>query len=220
MTSDDTRMPAARNDAGAACETQELLQLFDEAQAAGAVRRVGARDWPPPRCAAPRAPRAEDGDPATLSLPAETGVLTARQGRHDRGALTAEGALRIFHARAQRSGNTVHLAAELAQEAGVNTRTVRDIWNLRTWIQTTQPVWSPADCKRHAAERAKKSRQQPSRSTTVPEDEGFDLIPRAVDSTWKLHAAWLTAPAEKLDMGEIDALLAASGAPLPMRPAF
>jgi hypothetical protein len=54
----------------------------------------------------------------------------------------------------------------------------------------------------------------------VPEDEGFDLIPRAVDSTWKLHAAWLTAPAEKLDMGEIDALLAASGAPLPMRPAF
>ena len=115
MTSDDTRMPAARNDAGAACETQELLQLFDEAQAAGAVRRVGARDWPPPRCAAPRAPRAEDGDPATLSLPAETGVLTARQGRHDRGALTAEGALRIFHARAQRSGNTVHLAAELAR---------------------------------------------------------------------------------------------------------
>ena len=59
-----------------------------------------------------------------------------------------------------------------------------------------------------------------SRCTTVPEDEGFDLIPRAVDSTWKLHAAWLTAPAEKLDMGEIDALLAASGAPLPMRPAF
>ena len=53
-------------------------------------------------------------------------------------------------------GNTDHLALELAQEAGVNTRTVRDIWNLRTWIQTTQSSWSPADFKRHAAACARK----------------------------------------------------------------
>ena len=210
MVGQRPRMPT---DTGAAREAQELLDLFDEAQAAGAVLVVvgaGARDelLPPPSCdAAPSAPCEEDEDLVLLARvspgrratqsPAESVVLTrSRQGKS---FLTAEDALRIFQAREQRSGNKRHLAAQLAQEAGVHARTVRDIWNLRTWAETTRPCWSPADCKRHAAGRDKIPRQQPPpRSTAmVPENEGFDLIPRAVDGAWKLHAAWLAAPAEK-----------------------
>jgi hypothetical protein len=39
-------------------------------------------------------------------------------------------------------------------------------------------------------------------------EECFDLLPRALDSEWKLHGVWLAAPAEDLDMREFDALLA------------
>ena len=37
------------------------------------------------------------------------------------------------------------LATSLATEFGITAKAVRDIWNLRTWAQTTRPSWTQAD---------------------------------------------------------------------------
>ena len=38
------------------------------------------------------------------------------------------------------------MATSLATQFGITAKAVRDIWNLRTWAQTTRPCWTPADC--------------------------------------------------------------------------
>ena len=200
-------MEAARPSASASRETQELLKLFQEAKKAGAVVQVGPRESPPPSCDPGRGGTCEDESPAALSR-AET-VVTGALPR--RCPLTAEEALRLFQARVQRTGKRSNLAAQLAQDAGVSPRTVRDIWSLRTWTQITSPHWSPADCKRFAARGA--GQKPPPQYKKIPKidrssEECFDLLPRALDSEWKLHGVWLAAPAEDLDMREFDALLA------------
>ena len=37
------------------------------------------------------------------------------------------------------------LAASFATQFGITAKAVRDIWNLRTWVQTTKPYWTQAD---------------------------------------------------------------------------
>ena len=37
------------------------------------------------------------------------------------------------------------LAASVAAQFGITAKAVRDIWNLRTWVQTTKPYWTQAD---------------------------------------------------------------------------
>jgi hypothetical protein len=66
--------------------------------------------------------------------------------------LTARGALAIFLARKQRSGSQ-DLSSKLADRFGVSPKTVRNIWNLRTWAETTRPLWSPAEVARGANKR-------------------------------------------------------------------
>ena len=84
------------------------------------------------------------------------------RGQEDRGSqegrergspeLTARGALAIFLARKQRSGRQ-DLSSKLADRFGVSSKTVRNIWNLRTWAETTRPLWSPAEVARGANKR-------------------------------------------------------------------
>ena len=59
--------------------------------------------------------------------------------------LTAEEAITIFVARKERWGRRDQVARNLACRFGVAKRTVQDIWNLRTWADTTRPLWSSAD---------------------------------------------------------------------------
>ena len=53
-------------------------------------------------------------------------------------------AIQIFRAKADREGRDT-LATSLATQFGITAKAVRDIWNLRTWAQTTRPCWTQAD---------------------------------------------------------------------------
>ena len=59
--------------------------------------------------------------------------------------LTAQEVVAIFLARKERSGRRDQVASRLALKFRVAPRTVRDIWNLRTWTETTRALWSPVD---------------------------------------------------------------------------
>ena len=53
-------------------------------------------------------------------------------------------AIQIFEAKADREVRDT-LAASVAARFGITAKAVRDIWNLRTWVQTTEPYWTQAD---------------------------------------------------------------------------
>ena len=53
-------------------------------------------------------------------------------------------AIQIFRAKADREVRDT-LAMSLATQFGITAKAVRDIWNLRTWAQTTRPCWTQAD---------------------------------------------------------------------------
>ena len=53
-------------------------------------------------------------------------------------------AIQIFEAKADREVRDT-LAASVAAQFGITAKAVRDIWNLRTWVQTTEPYWTQAD---------------------------------------------------------------------------
>ena len=53
-------------------------------------------------------------------------------------------AIQIFEAKADREVRDT-LAASVATQFGITAKAVRDIWNLRTWVQTTKPYWTQAD---------------------------------------------------------------------------
>ena len=62
--------------------------------------------------------------------------------------LTDERAILIFTSRSAKSGKLRDSSSsKLAEEHGVTTKAVRDIWNLRTWVWTTMPYWSDDDMK-------------------------------------------------------------------------
>ncbi len=53
-------------------------------------------------------------------------------------------AIQIFEAKADREVRDT-LAASVATQFGITSKAVRDIWKLRTWVQTTKPYWTQAD---------------------------------------------------------------------------
>ena len=117
--------------------------------------------------------------------------------------LTAEEAIEIFVARKERWGRRDQVATRLALRFGVAPRTVRDIWNLRTWTETTRQLWSSADVAREA-----NSKHQCACAPEAQTVHGH--------GEWKLCAAWLV-PGEELKRDEFDAVLdriLASAAPL------
>ena len=112
--------------------------------------------------------------------------------------LTAEQAVTIFLARKERTGKRGTVANRLACRYGVSPRTVRDIWNLRTWTEATRPQWSSADFARSAKKESMK------RGCAPPDARARN--PDAAHGEWKLSADWLT-PGEELERDEFDHVL-------------
>jgi hypothetical protein len=72
----------------------------------------------------------------------EAGEAGEASGQHEkqmRNVLTEEGALRIFRCKEQHRTRD-DLSERLAQEYGITPKAVRDIWNLRTWMNTTRHI--------------------------------------------------------------------------------
>ena len=184
----------------AACanaEMLELLALFEDAKAAGAVV-----------CSSPDEDACTSEDEHALSAEADhvtacsahadvrlAGGKPPRSARAPRSVciLTVEQAATIFLARTERTGKRCQVASRLAQQFGVSPRTVRDIWNLRTWTAATRPLWSSADFARAA---------QKQQGRAPPEARN----PDAAHDEWKLCAVWLT-PGEELERDEFDSAL-------------
>ena len=62
--------------------------------------------------------------------------------------ISAEEAIAIYKARDENRKKRDKLGIRLAAQYGISTKAVRDIWNLRTWSQVTQPYWTTADCRK------------------------------------------------------------------------
>jgi hypothetical protein len=128
--------------------------------------------------------------------------------------LTAEEAMTIFVARKERSGRRDQVARNLACRFGVAPRTVRDIWNLRTWADTTRPLWSSADLAREANKHG--APQTPEFAPLLAPSDCPCAAPPALSngSEWKLCATWLV-PGEVWKRDEfdqtLDLILAAAG---------
>ncbi len=104
--------------------------------------------------------------------------------------LSAEEVATIFEARLERTGQRSQVASRLARQFGVAPRTVRDIWNLRTWVKTTRALRSDADVTRPEANEYSHGQQ-----------DGCDDF-----GGWKLSACWLV-PGEELIRDELDVVL-------------
>ena len=181
--------------ADADAESMALLALFEDAQAAGAVVCTSASEGactvsedeeePSAARSAHATVRLADGKPPR-SAPAARAVCV----------LTAEQAVNIFLARKERAGKRGTVANRLARLHGVAPRTVRDIWNLRTWTEATRPQWSSADFACAAKKESMK------RGCAPPDARN----PDAAHGEWKLSADWLT-PGEELERDEFDHVL-------------
>ena len=179
-------------------ENMELLRLFEDAKAAGAAVICQSED----ACTSEDEQKmsAEAEHVAVRCAHADVhlaGGKPPRSASTARGVcvLTAEQAATIFLARKQRTGKRCHVASRLAKKFGVSSRTVRDIWNLRTWTEATRPLWSSADFARAARKHGCAPSQRPE-----------DRIPDAAHDEWKLCAAWLV-PGEEWERDEFDLVL-------------
>ena len=187
--------------ADADAERLALLALFEDAQAAGAVVCTRASEDVCTSVEEEQEPSA--ARPARPARPAHANVRLAG-GKPSRSApaaravciLTAEQAVNIFLARKERAGKRGTVANRLARLHGVAPRTVRDIWNLRTWAEATRPLWSSADFARAAKKESMK------RECAPPAAQRLD----AAHGEWKLCAAWLT-PGEERERDEFDYVL-------------
>ncbi len=122
--------------------------------------------------------------------------------------LTAELAATIFLARKERTGKRGLEASRLAHQFGVSPRTVRDIWNLRTWAKTTRPLWSSADFARAAKKQQQKQQQRRAPRDARKPNAGKPEArkPEAAHDEWKLCDVWLT-PGEEWERDEFDSAM-------------
>jgi hypothetical protein len=65
-----------------------------------------------------------------------------------------------------------HLAKRLAQDHGITSKAIRDIWNLRTWSQITRPHWTDLDTARFARKKLSKIKE-----VTVEPMSSQDAVP-------------------------------------------
>ena len=69
---------------------------------------------------------------------------------HQRAILSQEQAIQIYQ-RLQRKisdANDFSTAKLMAHTYGVSVKTIRDIWNRRTWTKETQHLWGPTDTRK------------------------------------------------------------------------
>jgi hypothetical protein len=100
--------------------------------------------------------------PSPLKISQGRGVCT----------ISSNDAILIFNAAKHDRTKRDRLATRFANEFGITAKAVRDIWNLRTWVQTTKPFWSPQD-QTHFLKRA--NRKNTKRMSTK--------LPRSVPPT-------------------------------------
>jgi hypothetical protein len=95
-----------------------------------------------------------------------------------RNVLDADGAMHIFRMKVEHRPRD-ELSDSLGKQYGITAKAVRDIWNLRTWMNTTKHLWTPedharflqkklcADCRNKSvqmlSEACEKCRQRPTK---------------------------------------------------------
>ena len=106
------------------------------------------------------------------------------QGRGVR-TISSNDAIVIFNAAKHDRTKRDRLANRFAKEFGITPKAVRDIWNLRTWVQTTKPLWSPHDethfLKRDHRKNTKRMSMKQSATQPAPPQEKD--IPTSVPPT-------------------------------------
>ena len=76
-----------------------------------------------------------------------------------RSYLTEASAITIFLAKRSEKGQRSSLGSRLADDFGITSKAVRDIWKMRTWRKTTEPFWNAEERQRAAATRPGKTQQ-------------------------------------------------------------
>lgn len=84
--------------------------------------------------------------------------------------LTQEQAIEIYKVRPMDSSpNTRPTSIEVAEQYGVSPKTVRDVWNRKTWVKVTRPLWAPAELEAYLSESV---RRGPGGRQPSPHGEG------------------------------------------------
>ena len=96
--------------------------------------------------------RGPDAGSAHRWLKSEGGARVAQKEGGENGRkkpwkiiLTAEQAIEIYKARPQgesSSATSSFRSNDVAEQYGVNSKTIRDIWNQATWVKATRPHWT------------------------------------------------------------------------------
>ena len=89
--------------------------------------------------------------------------------------ISSNDAVLIFNSAKHDCTKRDRLANRFAKEFGITAKAVRDIWNLRTWVQTTKPFWSPSDeahfLKRERRKNTKRMSMEKSVAKKAPPQE-------------------------------------------------
>jgi len=107
--------------------------------------------------------------------------------------ISSNDAILIFNAAKHDRTKRDRLANRFAKEFGITSKAVRDIWNLRTWVQTTKPFWTPPDeTKFLKRELCKNTKRMPLKQSVpkraLPQEKHIPTIsitPRFEDSLCK-----------------------------------
>ena len=85
---------------------------------------------------------------------------------------------------------------------------MRDIWNLRTWAETTRALWSPSEVAREANNKTRRRTPEAQEPHEPYGDDAREANNHKCSRTpkWKLCAAWLV-PGEEWKRDEFDSVL-------------
>lgn len=122
-----------------------------EAAPAALVPPVAPAPVAVPAPAVPAAPTAEAKDGEKI-LEGQRNAARTAGGVHTGATLTEDAAVAIFVAKHTHTTRD-SLSCKLAIQYGITSKSVRDIWNLRTWGWATLPHWSTQDKNHFVASR-------------------------------------------------------------------
>jgi hypothetical protein len=140
----DDAMEHLDEDHGAASKSAAIYdQARSTATDADADADADAATYDQARSAATDADADADADTAPVRASAPKSTMK----------LNKAAALAIFQARAGRStrGWRSNLSAALGRQYGLTAKTVRDIWNGRTWAKVTKPFWTAEEKRLYEA---------------------------------------------------------------------
>jgi hypothetical protein len=132
-------------------------------------------------------------------------------------------AIAIFQAGRCQRGWRSSLSAELGRRYGLTAKTVRDIWNGRTWAKVTKPFWTAQDEKLYEARKKYKASKKQACSghpTPYPTPDTLATDLPCADSLWwpRVDGAWTAEDkkqSEEKTKYEVRKMQACSGHPTP-----